>query len=83
MTGINIVFDGPPSHDGGRFVEIEDDAGNAVRVGEWAEDPRPGHEGLWRLRVSLADLMGLGANQRRGEDLLAAYEAAFDEEEEH
>lgn len=81
MTGINIVFDGPPSHDGGRFVEVEDDEGNSVRVGEWAEDPRPGHEGLWRLRITLADLMGLGANVRAGEELLAACEASADEEE--
>ena len=51
MTGqpsvINIVFDGPPSHEGPRFVEVEDDEGRSIRVGEWV----PRDDGLWALRI--------------------------------
>jgi hypothetical protein len=25
MAAVNVVFDGPPSHESGRFVEVEDD----------------------------------------------------------
>jgi len=51
MPGINVIFDGPPGPEGGRFVEIENDRGESIRVGEWEADPRPEHEGLWRLRI--------------------------------
>ena len=37
---INIVFDGPPGPDPGRFVEVEDTDGNGVGVGEWMQHPR-------------------------------------------
>ncbi len=43
---INIVFDGPPSHESGRFVEVEDDAGRGMRVGEWVEAAP-----YWKLRI--------------------------------
>ena len=43
---IDIVFDGPPSHQSGRFVESEDDTGASIRAGEWIEDGD-----LWRLRI--------------------------------
>jgi hypothetical protein len=57
MTFINIIFDGPPGPEGGRFVEIENDQGKSIRVGEWEADPRLEHEGLWRLRISPADAL--------------------------
>ena len=41
-----IVFDGPPSHDAGRFVEVENGAGQSIRLGEWHERA----DGLWELR---------------------------------
>ncbi len=44
---INIVFDGPPSHEGPRFVEVEDDEGHSIRVGEWV----PRGDGFWALRI--------------------------------
>jgi hypothetical protein len=47
MTAINIVFDGPPAHESGRFVEVEDDKGHGLRVGQWYERP----DGLWALRI--------------------------------
>lgn len=43
---IDIVFDGPPSHESGRFVEVEDSNGRSIRIGEWVEDQE-----LWRLRI--------------------------------
>jgi len=43
MTGsvqaINIVFDGPPSHQSGRFVEVETDDGHSINIGEWLQRP--------------------------------------------
>jgi len=60
-----IVFDGPPSHESGRFVEVEDQDGKGQRVGEWRER----EDGLWSLdipdhkaeaaalRVKLADVL--------------------------
>jgi hypothetical protein len=44
---IDIVFDGPPGPDGGRFVEVENDCGRSIRVGEWIER----QDGFWALRI--------------------------------
>ena len=44
---IDIVFDGPPSHESGRFVEVEDDSGTSIKFGEWVERP----DGYWVLRI--------------------------------
>lgn len=43
---IDIVFDGPPSHESGRFVEVEDEIGASVKVGTWIEEGD-----YWRLRI--------------------------------
>lgn len=48
---INIIFDGPPSHESGRFVEVEDDDGKSVCVGDWIERD----DGLWALRIQVGD----------------------------
>ena len=42
---IRIVFDGPPSHESGRFVEVENEHGEGLRFGEWIKCP----DGLWYL----------------------------------
>jgi hypothetical protein len=34
---VHIVFDGPPSHESGRFVECETAAGVGINAGEWRE----------------------------------------------
>ena len=47
-TLVDIVFDGPPSHESGRFVEVEDMSGAGVRVGEWIDRGN----GYWALRIS-------------------------------
>lgn len=44
---INIIFDGPPSHRSGRFVEVEDDQGRSLGIGTWID--RGG--GYWALRI--------------------------------
>mgnify|MGYP001585273625 CR=1 FL=1 len=46
---IDIVFDGPPAHESGRFVEVENKDGKSVSVGHWIE--RDG--GYWALRIVL------------------------------
>ena len=35
---IRIVFDGPPSHESGRFVEVENEKGEGIRFGEWRQE---------------------------------------------
>lgn len=47
---IDIVFDGPPSHESGRFVEVENAQGKSIKFGEWVQRP----DGYWALRFSLA-----------------------------
>jgi hypothetical protein len=44
---IDIVFDGPPSHESGRFVEVENSAGKSINFGEWVKRP----DGYWALRI--------------------------------
>jgi hypothetical protein len=44
---INIVFDGPPAPDGGRFIEVETDDGHSLRIGQWLERS----DGYWALRI--------------------------------
>ena len=43
---IDIVFDGPPSSESGRFVEVEDSQKHSIAIGEWIQDGD-----LWRLRI--------------------------------
>lgn len=54
---IDIVFDGPPSHQSGRFVEVEDANRRSVKFGQWVERD----DGYWVLRVSRADFPPPGA----------------------
>ena len=35
---MQIRFDGPPSHVSGRFIEVEDENGCGIKVGEWRQD---------------------------------------------
>lgn len=45
---INILFDGPPAAESGRFVEVELDDGTGVNAGEWIDRG----DGLWALRIT-------------------------------
>jgi hypothetical protein len=47
VQAINIVFDGPPSPDGGRFVEVETDDGRSISIGQWLQRS----DGYWVLRM--------------------------------
>ena len=49
---LDFVFDGPPDRDSPRLVEVEDEHGRSVRIGEWIK--RAG--GFWVLRLTAADL---------------------------
>jgi len=42
---VNIVFDGPPGHEAGRFVEVENENGQSISFGEWIEY----QQGYWAL----------------------------------
>jgi hypothetical protein len=44
---IDVVFDGPPGHEPGRFVEVEDPNGASIGVGEWIDRG----DGYWALRI--------------------------------
>lgn len=49
MKELRIVCEDPPGPTtaGGRFVEVEDETGKSVSVGEWRERK----DGLWELVV--------------------------------
>lgn len=49
---IDIVFDGPPGPEAGRFVEVENAEGRSIRFGDWVERP----DGYWVLRITRASL---------------------------
>ena len=48
---IRIVFDGPPSHESGRFIEVENEHGEGMSLGGWKQEgefwylefPNPAH----------------------------------------
>lgn len=49
MSYIDIVFDGPPGPESGRFVEVEDETGKSIDAGEWLESL----DGFHRLRIPM------------------------------
>jgi hypothetical protein len=55
----NIVFDGPPGHEAGRFVEVETLDGKSFKVGEWIE----GLEGYWYLQIDCEEIYERGFNE--------------------
>ena len=52
MSGkfIDIVFDGPPAPESGRFIEVEDEQGRSINAGEWIQRD----DGYWALRIRQA-----------------------------
>jgi hypothetical protein len=56
---IDVVFDGPPSPELPRFVEVEDEHGRSIRFGEWVQR----QDGYWVLRFPV--------EQRNGGPMLA------------
>ncbi len=55
---IRIVFDGPPSHESGRFIEVENAWGQGIGIGQWHERD----DGFWELRIGSVEL-GLSTEQ--------------------
>lgn len=47
-TFVDIVFDGPPGHESGRFVEVENAAGASIVFARWVERA----DGYWALRLT-------------------------------
>jgi hypothetical protein len=45
---LNVILDGPPGPEAGRFIEIETDDGRSIRAGEWYQRP----DGYWALRLA-------------------------------
>lgn len=61
---IQIVFDGPPGPESGRFVEVEQ-GGESIAFGDWIQR----EDGYWvlELPLSVADFAVLEAAQRARE----------------
>lgn len=66
---IDVVFDGPPNHVSGRFVEVEDAQGRSINVGQWMERA----DGLWALRIPVS--LDARIEQERRRALEAAAQA--------
>lgn len=62
---VDVVFDGPPSHVSGRFVECETPADVGVKAGEWIDRG----DGYWALRIPWT-VERVVATLRRYADLL-------------
>lgn len=48
---VDILFDGPPSHKSGRFVEVENSKRQSIKIGEWIHRD----DGYWVLRFARSD----------------------------
>ena len=76
---IDIVFDGPPSPNSGRFVEIEDETGSSIDYGKWVHR----RDGFWVLRIPASDhsrissLEGSYKNIRESQDALLELQKAL------
>jgi len=47
---IFVVFDGPPGHESGRFIDVENARGQSVNAGEWSQrDDR-----MWQLHICIS-----------------------------
>ena len=51
MSYVDVVFDGPPGPESGRFVEVEDATGKSISFGEWVERD----DGFWALRIAVRE----------------------------
>jgi hypothetical protein len=47
---IRILFDGPPSFEPGRFVEVEGPDGASIKVGDWCDRG----DGFWSLDIPVS-----------------------------
>lgn len=63
MTELHIVFDGPPNHESGRFVEVETRFGRSMRVGEWKQQGQ-----FWHLILTPEDFPTEEEDQEEARD---------------
>jgi hypothetical protein len=59
---VDIVFDGPPGPEAGRFVEVENEMGDSIalaEIGEWVQRA----DGYWALRIPRAASASIALNQ--------------------
>ena len=49
---IDIVFDGPPGHESGRFIEVENSKGSSIKFGEWIRR----RDGYWVIRLRVGNI---------------------------
>jgi len=61
---INIIVTGGPNI---RFIEIENDAGESMRVGEYIHYKDRIFHNLWRTRITPEDVRNAGRNAGREE----------------
>lgn len=52
---VDIVFDGPPGPQAGRFVEVENAEGSSIKFGEWIQRK----DGYWVLRITTPFAIGV------------------------
>lgn len=55
---IDIVFDGPPEHKSGGFIEVENAMGQSICFGKWVQR----EDGYWVLRITKNDCSFLGVS---------------------
>lgn len=51
-TYVDVMFDGPPGPESGRFIEVENQHRASIRFGEWVEFA----DGRWALRIRRRDV---------------------------
>ena len=56
---IDVVFDGPPGRESGRFVEVEDASGRGIKLGEWVHR----EDGYWVLRFVHSEHVSSGGER--------------------
>lgn len=49
VAEVHVIFDGPPSHESGRFVECENADGKSINAGRWEQRGR-----YWHLIINAA-----------------------------
>ena len=57
MEKIRFVFDGPPGPECGRFVEVENEKGESISIGEWVEEGKFWYLEFPDLRTASAELL--------------------------
>lgn len=69
---LDVVFDGPPGPEAGRFVEVEDPDGRSVSAGQWLRR----NDGYWVLRMP--HRVGTAAVASLAASILAGREGQLD-----